>query len=151
VTKRIIMILSVAAIVLLIAAFLGFGPAFATHLRSCQSSTNTPYATGCISSASGAVVIGFVLYLAGALAALDPGTDSDGTAWALGLVRRGAAHQPAGFTALRPCWPHPAQSLRKPQRRVEQSRAHEASAAASGSSRATSSTHWFVTSSARRV
>ena len=91
-TKRIIMILSVAAIVLLIAAFLGFGPAFATHLRSCQSSTNTPYATGCISSASGAVVIGFVLYLAGALAAL--------VAWILGLIRTAQLGRWGWFVAV---------------------------------------------------
>jgi hypothetical protein len=68
--KRTIALLSLAAIVLLLSAFVGFGPAFATQLRSCQSSSNNPYATNCISSASGAVVIGFVLYLAGALAAL---------------------------------------------------------------------------------
>ena len=76
--KRTIALLSLAAIVLLLTAFVGFGPAFATQLRSCQSATNNPYASNCISSASGAVVIGFVLYLAGALAAV--------VAWILGLI-----------------------------------------------------------------
>lgn len=77
--KRTITILSLAAIVFLIAAFVGFGPAFATHLRSCQSSLNGTNASDCISSASGAVLIGFVLYLAGVLAAL--------LAWIIGLIR----------------------------------------------------------------
>jgi hypothetical protein len=78
VNKRTIALLSLAALVLLLTAFVGFGPAFATQLRSCQSATNNPYATNCISSASGAVVIGFVLYVAGALAAV--------VAWILGLI-----------------------------------------------------------------
>jgi hypothetical protein len=78
VNKRTIALLSLAAIVLLLTAFVGFGPAFATQLRTCQSATNNPYATNCLSSASGAVVIGFVLYLAGALAAL--------VAWIMGLI-----------------------------------------------------------------
>jgi hypothetical protein len=77
--KRTITILSLVAIVLLVIAFVGFGPAFATQLRSCQSSINNPYSTGCITSASRAVVIGFVLYLAGALAAL--------AAWIMGLIK----------------------------------------------------------------
>jgi sugar phosphate permease len=72
--KRTITILSLVAIVLLIAAFLGYGPAFATQLRSCQSSPSN-----CASTASGGVLIGFALYLLGALAAL--------LAWIMGLVR----------------------------------------------------------------
>lgn len=78
-TKRTIMILSIAAIVLLIAAFVGFGPAFATQLRSCQSSATGTSTLNCLTSASSAVVIGFVLYLAGVLAAL--------LAWIVGLIR----------------------------------------------------------------
>ena len=77
--KRTITILSVGAIVLLVSAFVGFGPAFATQFRSCQSSVNNLYSKGCITSASRAVVIGFVLYLAGALAAL--------AAWIMGLIQ----------------------------------------------------------------
>jgi len=92
VTKRIIMILSVAAIVLLIAAFVGFGPAFATQLRSCQSSLTGTNATECLTSASSAVVIGFVLYLAGALAAL--------VAWILGLIRTAQLGRWGWFVAV---------------------------------------------------
>lgn len=72
--KRTITILSLVAIVLLIAAFLGYGPVFATQLRACQISPSS-----CTSTASGGVLIGFVLYLLGALAAL--------LAWIMGLVR----------------------------------------------------------------
>ena len=78
-TKRTIAILSVAAIVLLVAAFVGYGPAFATHLQSCQSSLSAPNAGDCLTSASGPVLIGFVLYLAGVLAAL--------FAWLIGLFQ----------------------------------------------------------------
>jgi len=78
-TKRTITILSLAAIVFLVAAFVGFGPAFATHLQSCQRSFSGPNAGECLTSASGPVLIGFVLYLAGVLAAL--------FAWLISLVR----------------------------------------------------------------
>jgi len=92
VTKRTIALLSLAAIVLLLSAFVGFGPAFATQLRSCQSATNNPYATNCLSSASGAVVIGFVLYLAGVLAAL--------VAWILGLITTARMRRWGWFVAV---------------------------------------------------
>ena len=91
-TKRTIALLSLAAIVLLLSAFVGFGPAFATQLRSCQSATNNPYATNCLSSASGAVVIGFVLYLAGVLAAL--------VAWILGLITTARMRRWGWFVAV---------------------------------------------------
>ena len=90
--KRTIALLSLAAIVLLLSAFIGFGPAFATQLRSCQSATNNPYASNCISSASGAVVIGFVLYLAGALAAV--------VAWILGLFATARVRRWGWFVAV---------------------------------------------------
>ena len=92
VNKRTIALLSLAAIVLLFSAFVGFGPAFATQLRACQSATNNPYATNCISSASGAVVIGFVLYLAGALAAL--------VAWVMGLITTAHLRRWGWFVAV---------------------------------------------------
>lgn len=78
-TKRTITLLSLAAIVFLVAAFVGFGPAFATHLQSCQTSIYGPNPGECLTSASGPVLIGFVLYLAGVLAAL--------FAWIIGLVQ----------------------------------------------------------------
>jgi hypothetical protein len=65
---------SLATIVCLAAAFLGYGPAFATQLRSCQSAYST-----CVSTASWGVLIGFVLSLLGALAAL--------VAWVMGLIK----------------------------------------------------------------
>jgi hypothetical protein len=92
VNKRTIALLSLAAIILLLSAFVGFGLAFATQLRSCQSATNTPYATNCISSASGAVIIGFVLYLAGAIAAL--------MAWILGMIRTAQLGRWGWFAAV---------------------------------------------------
>ena len=76
-SKRSIVILSLAAIVLLGAAFVGFGPAFSTHLQSCQTSIYGTNPGECLTSASGSVLIGFVLYLAGVLAAV--------FAWLIGL------------------------------------------------------------------
>ncbi len=90
--KRTIALLSLAAIVLLLSAFIGFGPAFATQLRSCLSANNNPYATNCLSSANGAVVIGFVLYLAGALAAL--------VAWIMGLITTAHIRRWGWFVAV---------------------------------------------------
>jgi hypothetical protein len=92
VNKRTIALLSLAALVLLLSAFVGFGPAFATQVRSCQSATNNPYVTNCISSASGAVVIGFVLYVAGALAAV--------VAWILGLITTAHLRRWGWFVAV---------------------------------------------------
>ena len=62
-SKRTIAILSIAAIVLNVIAFVGYGPAFATQLRFCQSSANSMNLIGCLTSAGSAVDIGFVLYL----------------------------------------------------------------------------------------
>jgi hypothetical protein len=64
---------------ILIVVILGFGPAFATQLRSCQRSATGTNTVSCLTSASSAVVIGLVLYLASVLAAL--------LAWIVGLFR----------------------------------------------------------------
>jgi hypothetical protein len=77
VNKRLIVLLILIAIILNAIAFVGFGPAFSTYLRSCQSSISSPY-TSCSTSASSAVVIGFVLYLSGVIAAI--------IAWIVGLI-----------------------------------------------------------------
>lgn len=78
VLKFTVAILSVLAIALLIVAFVGFGPAFATQLQSCQSSLYTTDQFHCLSSGSQSATIGFVLYLAGVVAAF--------VAWDLGLI-----------------------------------------------------------------
>lgn len=90
--KRTITVLSLAAIVLLVAAFVGFGPAFSTHLQSCQSSLYGTNASDCLSSASGPVLIGFVLYLAGLLAAV--------FAWIFGLIKTAAIRRWGWFLAV---------------------------------------------------
>jgi hypothetical protein len=64
---------------ILIVVILGFGPAFATQLRSCQRSATGTNTVSCLTSGSSAVVIGLVLYLASVLAAL--------LAWIVGLFR----------------------------------------------------------------
>jgi hypothetical protein len=94
VNKRTITILSLVAIVLLVSAFVGFGPAFSTHPRSCQSSINGTNATSCLSSASSAVIIGFVLYLVGAIAAL--------AAWIMGLIKTAQIGRWAGSKRAKP-------------------------------------------------
>ena len=76
--KFIIAILSALAIALLIIAFVGFGPAFATQLQTCQTSLYTTDQFRCLTSGSQAATMGFVLYLAGVVAAL--------VAWVLGLI-----------------------------------------------------------------
>jgi hypothetical protein len=91
-TKRSVAILSLAAISLLVAAFVGFGPAFATHLRSCQTSIYGTNAGECFISASGADLIGFVLYLFGALAVL--------FAWIIGLVQTAQLRRWGWFVAV---------------------------------------------------
>jgi hypothetical protein len=73
VSKRTITLLSLAAIILNVIAFVGFGSPFATYLKSCTSPTH------CTNALSSAVVIGFVLYLGGVLAAI--------VAWLMGLVK----------------------------------------------------------------
>src|SRR5262249_20284550 len=78
VIKFTIAILSALAIALLIVAFVGFGPAFATQLQGCQTSLYTSDQFRCLTSGSQAATTGFVLYLAGAVAAL--------LAWVLGLI-----------------------------------------------------------------
>jgi hypothetical protein len=78
VIKFTIAILSALAIALLIIAFVGFGPAFATQLQSCQTSLSTSDQFRCLTSGSQAATMGYVLYLGGAVAAL--------LAWVLGLL-----------------------------------------------------------------
>ena len=90
--KRTITILSIAAILLNVIAFVGFGPAFATQLRFCQSSTNSTNLLGCITAAGGAVDIGFVLYLGGVLAAV--------VAWIIGLIRTAQIRRWGWFAAV---------------------------------------------------
>jgi hypothetical protein len=92
VNKRTIAILSIAAIVLNVIAFVGFGSAFATHLRSCQSSTNSTNLLGCMSSTGGAVDIGLVLYLGGVMAAI--------VAWAVGLIETARTRRWGWFAAV---------------------------------------------------
>lgn len=79
VNKPTIAILSILAIVLLIVAFMLYGPAFATQLRACQSSSASTNLAQCLTSGSRATTIGLVLYLAGVLAAL--------LAWLMGLLK----------------------------------------------------------------
>jgi hypothetical protein len=76
--KGLIVVLILLAILLNAIAFVGFGPAFSTYLRSCQMSISSPYPTSCSTSASSTVVIGFVLYLSGVIAAI--------FAWIVGLI-----------------------------------------------------------------
>ncbi len=77
--KRTITLLSIAAIVLNVIAFIGFGSTFATQFRACLSSTNSTNLLSCITSKGRAVDIGFVLYLGGVLAAI--------VAWLMGLIK----------------------------------------------------------------
>jgi hypothetical protein len=88
-SKRAITIVSLSGIVFLIIAFVGFGPAFATQLRSCQGAANQ---VSCLTSASSAVTIGFVLYLIGALAAL--------AAWIMGLFKTARIGRWGWFVAV---------------------------------------------------
>lgn len=95
VNKPTIAILSILAIALLIIAFVGFGPAFATQLRACQSSsasTNLPNLAQCLTSGSRATTIGLVLYLAGVLAAL--------VAWIMGLIKTAQIRRWAWFVVV---------------------------------------------------
>jgi len=85
--KRTITILSLVGIVLLIIAFVGFGSVFATQLRSCQRSI-----PGCISSASRAADIGFVLYLAGVIPVL--------VGWIMGLMKTAQIRRWGWFVAV---------------------------------------------------
>ena len=89
---RTIAILSLAAIVLNVIAFIGYGPAFATQLRFCQSSANSTNLFGCLTSASAAVDIGFVLYLGGVIAAI--------LAWIMGLIKTAQIRRWGWFAAV---------------------------------------------------
>jgi hypothetical protein len=92
VNKPAIAILSIAAIVLNVIAFVKFGPAFATQLRSCQSSTANTNLLGCITSAGSAVDIGFALYLGGVIAAI--------VAWVMGLIKTARIRRWGWFAAV---------------------------------------------------
>jgi hypothetical protein len=92
VNKRTIAILSIAAIVRNVIAFVGFGSAFATQLRSCQRSTTSTNLLGCITSAGGGGDIGFVLYLGGVIAAI--------VAWIMGLIKTGQTRRWGWFAAV---------------------------------------------------
>jgi hypothetical protein len=92
VNKRTIAILSLAAIVLNVIAFVGFGSAFSTYLHSCQTSIYSTQPTNCPTSASGAVVIGFVLYLGGVIAAI--------VAWIMGLIKTAQIRRWGWFLAV---------------------------------------------------
>ncbi len=90
--KRTIALLSIAAIVLNAIAFIGFGPAFATQLRFCQSSANSANLLGCLTSAGASVDIGFVLYLSGVIAAV--------VAWIMGLIQTAQIRRWGWFAAV---------------------------------------------------
>ena len=90
--KPTIAILSIAAIVLNVIAFIGYGPAFATQLRFCQSSATNSNLLGCLTSAGSAVDIGFVLYLGGVIAAV--------IAWIMGLIKTAQIGRWGWFAAV---------------------------------------------------
>jgi hypothetical protein len=92
VSKRVIAILSIAAIVLNAIAFVGFGPAFATQLRSCQSSIYSTNLYSCLTAGGGAVEIGFALYLGGVAAAI--------VAWIMGLIKTAQIGRWGWFAAV---------------------------------------------------
>lgn len=90
--KATITILSIAAIVLNVIAFMKFGPAFATQLRSCQTSTTSANLLSCLTSAGSAVTIGLVLYLGGVIAAI--------VAWIMGLSKTAQIRRRGWFVAV---------------------------------------------------
>jgi hypothetical protein len=92
VNNRTIALLSLAAIVLNVIAFVGFGPAVATYLFGCRSSLYGPPATGCASATTNAVDIGIALYLGGVAAAL--------LAWILGLIKTARIGRWGWFVAV---------------------------------------------------
>src|SRR5215813_4524691 len=92
VNKGTITILSLAAIVLNVIAFVGFGPAVATQLFGCRSSLYGPLATGCAAYSSSDVTIGIALYLGGVLAAL--------AAWIMGLAKTAQVRHWGWFAAV---------------------------------------------------
>ena len=90
--KQTITVLRIAAIVLNVIAFVGYGPAFATQLRLCQSSTTNSNLLSCVTSAGSAVNVGFALYLGGVLAAL--------VAWIMGLIKTAQIRRWGWFAAV---------------------------------------------------
>jgi ATP/ADP translocase len=92
VNKGLIVLLILLAIALNVIAFVGFGPAFSTYLRSCQSSISNSYPTSCSTTASSAVVIGFVLYLGGVIAAI--------IAWIVGVITTARMRRWGWFVAV---------------------------------------------------
>ena len=90
--KGTITILSLAAILLNVIAFVGFGPAVATQLFGCRSSLYGPAATGCAAYSSSDVTIGIALYLGGVLAAL--------AAWIMGLAKTAQVRRWGWFAAV---------------------------------------------------
>jgi hypothetical protein len=92
VNKPTIAILSVAAIVLNVIAFVNYGPAFSTQLQACQSSTTSTNLFSCLTSAGSAVNIGLVLYLGGVLAAI--------IAWIMGLIKTAQIRRWGWFAAV---------------------------------------------------
>jgi len=92
VNKPTIAVLSIAAIVLNVIAFVNFGPAFATQLRSCQSSATSTNLLGCLTSGGSAVDIGLVLYLGGVIAAV--------VAWIMGLIKTAQIGRWGWFAAV---------------------------------------------------
>ena len=89
--KSVIALLSVLAISLLIFAFVGFGPAFATQLQSCQSTLYSSDQFRCLTAGSQGATIGYVLYLTGVIAAV--------FAWILALITA-AAHGRWGWVLV---------------------------------------------------
>jgi hypothetical protein len=87
--KRTTLIVSGIGIVFLVIAFVGFGPAFSTQLRSCQGSSNP---ISCLTTASSSVTVGFILYLIGAIAAL--------VAWIMGLIQTARLGRWGWFVAV---------------------------------------------------
>jgi hypothetical protein len=92
VSKAIIALLSIAAIVLNVIAFVKFGPAFSTQLKACQSSTTNTNLLGCLTSAGSAVDFGLVLYLGGVIAAI--------LAWIIGLIKTAQIRRWGWFAAV---------------------------------------------------
>ena len=90
--KPTIAILSVAAIVLNVIAFVNYGPAFSTQLQACQSSTTSTNLLSCLTSAGSAVNIGLVLYLGGVIAAI--------IAWIMGLIKTAQIRRWGWFAAV---------------------------------------------------
>src|SRR5262245_864820 len=92
VNKGAITVLSLAAILLNVIAFVGFGPAVATQLFGCRSSLYGPPATGCAAYSSRDVTVGIALSLGGVLAAV--------AAWIMGLAKTAQIRRWGWFAAV---------------------------------------------------